>query len=128
MESRERSYSQNYYLYLKNPQDDILEIIANEEGIKVFRCPGDDVIQRLYDASKYYHLDYALNVTADCPLVSFEYIKEIIETFKNTRADLIRCHTIINFLDKHPEIVGINAHCQELYQKRWEDQTRLELK
>lgn len=72
-----------------NPQDDILEKIAKEEKIKVFRGLEDDVIQRLYDGSKFYNLDYALNITADCPLVSIEYIPKIIEKFQETQADLI---------------------------------------
>lgn len=73
-----------------NPQDDILEEIAEEERIKIFRGSEDDVIQRLYEASKYYDLDYALNITADCPLVSLEYIDITIENYKDTEADLIR--------------------------------------
>jgi spore coat polysaccharide biosynthesis protein SpsF len=74
----------------EHPQDDILEVIAKEENIKVFRGHEDDVIQRLYDASVYFDLDYALNITADCPLVSTEYIDEIINTYKKTNADFIR--------------------------------------
>jgi spore coat polysaccharide biosynthesis protein SpsF len=73
-----------------NPQDDILEIIAKEEGIEIFRGHEEDVIQRLYDAAVYFNLDYALNITADCPLVSIEYIEEIIEKHKETNVDLIR--------------------------------------
>lgn len=73
-----------------NPQDDILETIANEENIKVFRGEEEDVIQRLYDASLYFGLDYALNITADCPLVSVEYIEKIITEYKSSQADLIR--------------------------------------
>jgi len=73
-----------------NPQDDILEEIADEEGIKIFRGSEDDVIQRLYEASKYYNLNYALNITADCPLVSLEYIDITIKNYKDTEADLIR--------------------------------------
>jgi len=73
-----------------NPQDDILEQIAYEEGIKIFRGSEDDVIQRLYDASVLYELDYALNITADCPLVSLEYISKIIEAYKKSKADFIR--------------------------------------
>ena len=73
-----------------NPQDDILEEIADEEGIKAFRGSEDDVIQRLYEASKYYNLNYALNITADCPLVSLEYIDITITNYKETGADLIR--------------------------------------
>lgn len=73
-----------------NPQDDILEQIAKEEDIKIFRGHEQDVIQRLYDASIENKLDYALNITADCPLVSIEYIEIIIEEYIKTRADLIR--------------------------------------
>lgn len=73
-----------------NSQDDILVEIAKEEKIKVFRGHEDDVIQRLYDASVSFGLDYALNITADCPLVSVEYIEKIIEKYKETDADFIR--------------------------------------
>ena len=73
-----------------NPQDNILEDIAKEESIEVFRGSEDDVIQRLYDAAKYFNLDYVLNITADCPLVSVNYISKIIGKYKETKADLIR--------------------------------------
>ena len=73
-----------------NTQDNVLEEIAFEENIKIFRGHEDDVIQRLYDASVAYNLNYALNITADCPLVSIEYIEKTIEKYKETGADLIR--------------------------------------
>ena len=71
-------------------QDDILETIALEEGIKSYRGDEEDVIQRLYDAAVFYNCDYVLNITGDCPLVSFEYIDEIVDNYKQTNADLIR--------------------------------------
>lgn len=198
-----------------NPQDDVLEVIAKEEGIKVFRGHEEDVIQRLYDACVANDLDYALNITADCPLVSFDYIDKIITTYEATNADLIRTldlphgffsyglkvdalkrvcelkddiHTevwgkyftetdhfkvhdiqipeelirerfrltldypddyeffkkiyaafgantpttpmiqIIEFLDAKPEIVAINAHLKQSYQKRWDEQSKIKLK
>lgn len=73
-----------------NPQDDILEQIAREENVKIFRGAEDDVIQRLYDASVFYELDYALNITADCPLVSNNYISKIIDAYKKSKSDFIR--------------------------------------
>ena len=73
-----------------NSQDDVLDKIALEENIKIFRGHEDDVIQRLYDASVAFNLDYALNITADCPLVSVEYIEKIIAKYKDTDADLVR--------------------------------------
>lgn len=35
---------------------------------------------------------------------------------------------IIEFLDKHPEIVKINEHCEETYKERWASQNKLVLK
>lgn len=74
-----------------NPQDAILAEIAEAENIKYFLGDEDDVILRLYEASKKFNLDYALNITADCPLVSTEYIPKIVEVYKNSNADFIRC-------------------------------------
>ena len=74
-----------------NPQDEPLIKIAVDEGIDYFLGDEEDVILRLYNASKEFGLDYALNITADCPLVSIEYIERILEKYKETNADLIRC-------------------------------------
>jgi len=73
-----------------NPQDNILESIAHEEDIKIFRGSEEDVILRLYEAAVFFNLDYALNITADCPLVSFEYISKIVSQYNESHADLIR--------------------------------------
>ena len=74
-----------------NPQDEPLIKIAIDEGIDYFLGDKDDVILRLYNASKDFKLDYAINTTADCPLVSIEYIERIVDNYKVTNADLIRC-------------------------------------
>jgi spore coat polysaccharide biosynthesis protein SpsF len=73
-----------------NSQDDALAEIAAEENIKVFRGSEEDVIGRLYEAAKANNLDYVINITADCPLVSNSYISEIIKTYQATNADLVR--------------------------------------
>ncbi len=74
-----------------NNQDDPLEIIANQENVGIYRGSEEDVLQRLYDAAIYFNLDYIVNVTADCPLVSYEYVATIINEYKKSNADLIRC-------------------------------------
>ena len=74
-----------------NPQDKPLVDIAAIEDIDCFRGSEEDVILRLYEASRKFKLDYALNVTADCPLVSIEYIEKIMDKYKETNADFIRC-------------------------------------
>ena len=74
-----------------NPQDDILEEIAKREEIGFFRGSEDDVVERLYGASEKYGLDYMINITADCPLVGYDLLPSLIETYKTTDADLITC-------------------------------------
>jgi spore coat polysaccharide biosynthesis protein SpsF len=198
-----------------NPQDNILCQIAKRENVKCFKGSEDDVLERLYMAAKNYELDYIINITADCPLVSFDFVDQVITTYEETNADLITTFKlphgfyiygikiaalekvleikdevdteiwgayftetglfnvvemdiplylqrkkyrltldypedfdffkevfsglgketykkstkeIIEFLDNHPEIVAINSHCEELYQKRYDQQRKLELK
>ena len=77
-----------------NPQDKPLVEIANKEGIKYFLGDEEDVIQRLSDAAQHFKLDYVINVTADNPLVSLEYITKIYKKFKKTNADHIRCNDL----------------------------------
>ena len=77
-----------------NPQDDELAEIAEREGVKVFRGSEEDVIQRLYDAAMEYDLDYIINMTADCPLLPYELIGHLIETYEQTGADLVKCHDL----------------------------------
>ncbi|MHA1353621.1 MAG: cytidylyltransferase domain-containing protein [Candidatus Heimdallarchaeota archaeon] len=74
-----------------NPQDSPLIDIAIEEGIDYYLGDEDDVIQRLSDAAENYNLDFAINISADNPLVSIDYIKRIREDFEKTNADHIRC-------------------------------------
>lgn len=72
-----------------NPQDDILERIADEESIKVFRGSEDDVVERLYYAALKNNLDYLINITADCPLFGFDYIERYKELIDKYQPDLI---------------------------------------
>ena len=198
-----------------NPQDDVLCDIACREKIKYYRGSEDDVLERLYGAAKEYGLDYAINITADCPLVAFDFIETAIQLYGKSDADLITNYnlphgfyfwgikipalgkvlkikndtnteiwgryftdtglfkvidmeipvefqrenyrltldypddyeffkalfnklgpdtykkstrSIIYFLDKNPEIAGINAHCKALYKKRWNKQNKIVLK
>jgi spore coat polysaccharide biosynthesis protein SpsF len=72
-----------------NRQDDELETIANEEGIKVYRGHEDDVILRLYEAAQQYQLDFFINITADCPLFGYDYTDAITSLFQQSNADFI---------------------------------------
>jgi spore coat polysaccharide biosynthesis protein SpsF len=60
-------------------QDDPLEQIAEEQGVKCFRGDPDDVILRLTDAAKFYDIETVINCTADNPFVDPIYIDKLYQ-------------------------------------------------
>lgn len=60
-------------------QDDPLEKIAQDEGVKCFRGHPDDVLLRLTDAAKSNDVDLIINCTADNPFVDPEYIDYLVD-------------------------------------------------
>lgn len=75
-------------------QDDPLETVAAEQGVKCYRGDREDVIKRLNEARMKYNLDYVINMTADCPLLPVEFIPLALEQFEQSNADLINCFTM----------------------------------
>lgn len=64
-----------------NPEDDVLESAAREEGISVFRGPQDDVLGRFVQAADMLldsTIEYVVRVTADCPLVGGETLDVVL--------------------------------------------------
>lgn len=72
-----------------NSQDDVLETIAKEESIGVFRGSEEDVVERLYQAALLNDFDYFINITADCPLFGYDYIAKYKEIIEEQQPDLI---------------------------------------
>jgi len=72
-----------------NPQDDVLEVIAKREKIKIFRGHEDDVVLRLYNAAKENGFDVFINITADCPLFGFDYLDKLLRIMIDNDADLV---------------------------------------
>ena len=71
--------------------DSNLVKVAKAKKIKFFAGDPDDVIKRMYMASKKYGLSHFLVITADCPLVEASYAKKILNyQKKNPNIDLIR--------------------------------------
>ena len=74
----------------KNKQDDKIEKLCDEEKVNCYRGHPEDVLLRLYEASKKFKLNYIINITADCPLVEPYYIDQICKVYKKKNFDLIR--------------------------------------
>ena len=71
-------------------QDRPLEAVAKKNKISLFAGDPDDVLVRMYEAARKFHLDYLLTITADCPFADPFYADEIVKAFLQNDADLIR--------------------------------------
>ncbi len=64
--------------------------LAEREGVRAFAGDPEDVLARLSGACEAFDLDYALNITGDCPFADPGYADRIVEAYRDTNADLIR--------------------------------------
>jgi len=73
-----------------NPQDKLLVDIAKENDIYYFNGDEDDVLKRLFNAAKFFNLDYFLGITADNPLITIHYSNLIVDEIKSNKYDFIK--------------------------------------
>jgi len=73
-----------------NPQDKPLVDIAQENNIYYFNGDEEDVLMRLFDAAKFFDLDYFLGITADNPLITIHYSNLIVDEIKRNHYDFIK--------------------------------------
>jgi len=60
-------------------QDDMVARYAERAGAGVYRGSEEDVLGRMYEAARERDADVVVRVTADCPLVSVEYIDKAVD-------------------------------------------------
>ena len=60
-------------------QDDPLEVIAKEEGVKCFRGDSEDVLLRLTNAAKLFDVETVISCTADNPFVDPGYVDKLYQ-------------------------------------------------
>jgi spore coat polysaccharide biosynthesis protein SpsF len=73
-----------------NPQDRPLADVSLAQGIYCFNGSEEDVMQRLYQAAKFYDLDYFVGITADNPLFSVYHANLIVDEIKKNEYDFIK--------------------------------------
>lgn len=68
-----------------DPTDDVLEKIAEGQGIRVFRGSVDDVLGRVRGALDFAGADVCVEITGDCPLTDPQMVSRMIAEFMATR-------------------------------------------
>lgn len=69
--------------------DNVIEELAIEKGIKVFRGSEQDVLSRYYYAARDNNADVVIRVTSDCPLIDCFIIDQLIEKFLSSDYDIV---------------------------------------
>ena len=73
-----------------NDEDDVLEQLALESQVKVYRGTVNDVLARYVEAAKLGDFEYTVRVTADCPFVDGQTLDFILSSFREFGApDLV---------------------------------------
>jgi len=70
-----------------NPQDNELEKWALNEGLDCFRGSESNVLERFYEAAKFYEAKIIVRITADDPFKDPDVIGEVIDLLKNNQID-----------------------------------------
>ena len=66
-----------------NKEDDAIYDFSLKYNIDVFRGSQNDVLNRYYEAAKFFNVDIIVRITADCPLLDPYILDKVIEVFVN---------------------------------------------
>ena len=64
-----------------NKENDVLEEYCRSELISCFRGSENDVVDRFYQAAKYYKADVIVRITGDCPLIDPWTVSRVINAY-----------------------------------------------
>ena len=79
-----------YICTSNHSSDDIMEDIASQNGINVYRGSPDEVIERMVSVAKITKADILLRITGDNPLTSIEYIDKQVNIMEEKKLDYVR--------------------------------------
>ena len=73
------------------PTDDILVEECKNYKVDFYRGSDGDVLQRFYQAAKFYELSAVARVCADNTLIDWEIIDDEIQIYQNFKYDVVTC-------------------------------------
>ena len=69
--------------------DKVLERVAEEEEVGIFRGSENDVLDRFFQAAKAFNVEYIMRITADCPLIDPILCHKMCELYMAEKPDLV---------------------------------------
>jgi len=100
-----------------NDEDDAIQAVCEEWHINCFRGSEDDVLDRYYQAAKKFGVETIVRITADCPLIDFRLVDEVIEFFQSDDYDYVS-----NVLAPHyPDGMDTEVFRFSALEKAWQE-------
>lgn len=108
-----------------NSADNEIEELCKELKIFCFRGSENDVIDRYFQASKIFKAQNIVRVTADCPLIDFKIVDEVIKKFFLKKVD----YATNTMPPTFPDGMDVEVFKFNSLKKAWnESRTKTELK
>ena len=67
--------------------DDVIEILCQDNGYYYYRGDQYDVLDRYYQAAKFFQAELIVRITADCPVIDPVEIDRTVQALIDTKAD-----------------------------------------
>lgn len=118
--ARVQGVSQIVLVTSKNPENDVLESVAQRLSVPVFRGAEENTLDRFVQAARQFQPDAIVRVTGDCPLIDPMLIEEGIRIF---------CAKDVDFLGNtkpltHPHGMQFEITKREALERAWEIQRK----
>jgi spore coat polysaccharide biosynthesis protein SpsF (cytidylyltransferase family) len=97
--------------------DDPIARFCKEEGIPCFRGSEEDVLDRFYQAAKYFQADIIVRLTADCPLHDPSVIDRVVEALLEGDADFVSG----GMKTTYPDGLDVAAFRMDVLERTWRD-------
>jgi len=104
-----------------NPNDQkVVNLIENyHPKVFVYRGSEEDVLDRYYQAAKYYKADSIVRITSDCPLIDPEIIDKVINTFLEEK-DIDYASNVLG-KRTYPRGLDVEVVSFEALKKTWQE-------
>jgi glutamate-1-semialdehyde 2,1-aminomutase len=98
-------------------QDDVICEFCEDWGIQYYRGDGADVLDRYYRASKEFNIETIARITADCPLLDYRILDQIVQYYRTHKIDYVS-----NTLQPcYPDGMDIEVFGFSALEKAWKD-------
>jgi spore coat polysaccharide biosynthesis protein SpsF (cytidylyltransferase family) len=98
-----------------DPSDNVIIDWCNKNRIKYFRGSLNDVLDRYYQAAKYYNIKNIVRITSDCPVIDPNIVDEVIQGFFSDQYD------VYSLIGEFPDGLDCQVFSFKAISKAWKE-------